>query len=516
VNELSNRPPGYTGKKELYLSRIAKDLAQEIDYAYASLSLKTLCLTGSNLARFSEILVEFAEDLHNDIGIWRAYEKYNIEFFGTPLPIVLPSPADMGPEPINRFRIQFLLWELYSEFFPDLCLAPTHRDLRKLSAAIAAFLENRFKTIPRGSSVKDFLSGPNQFGWEVKRKLVWLGTQSYLFRNSFWNYVSKNGGQPEIPVIDDFICQSVTAWSGLGVIDILAAQLDLPQDQRTVLRSWYERHLAYFQIMSSSIQHSEVKNLINDQIYAVQIARETTHFEVGAIVIGSLIPWNGEWVWSGQQSVLGRIPSETIQELKDQFIIKTSQVVYRYCSERAQKARESLTRQFQQFIEYHGKDLVVYPDGLAMAADYQKAIRRQWESQPREVIAEMMAKHQLKAPEANIHFPPDLIERKDGVGVFFNPDVGQEMMTGFNGILSGFSKQGINLNQAEQDGIRAFICSDLVSPAFVKRLIREYGSESIEAAFLIQAENSPTPINFLLRRYKGTFYRKRYPHVTLH
>jgi hypothetical protein len=31
--------------------------------------------------------VDFAEDLHNDIGIWRAYERYTVQFFGTPLPI---------------------------------------------------------------------------------------------------------------------------------------------------------------------------------------------------------------------------------------------------------------------------------------------------------------------------------------------------------------------------------------------------------------------------------------------
>jgi hypothetical protein len=44
-----------------------------------------------------------------------------------------------------------------------------------------------------------------------------VGTHSYLFRSSFRNYVVDHGGKSEIPVIDTFICQQTTAWSGLGV-----------------------------------------------------------------------------------------------------------------------------------------------------------------------------------------------------------------------------------------------------------------------------------------------------------
>ncbi len=173
----------------------------------------------------------------------------------------------------------------------------------KLAGVIAAFLEKRFKDIPQGSSVKEFLAQPNQFGWEVKRKLIWLGTHSYLFRNSFQNYIQDHGGKSEIPVIDDFICQCTTAWSGLGVIDILAAILDISEEQRSTLRSWYERHAAYYRILSTEGQKSEVMNLINDKPYIVRYSNDKNPFEVGAVIFGSLLPWNGEWYWSGQQYI---------------------------------------------------------------------------------------------------------------------------------------------------------------------------------------------------------------------
>jgi hypothetical protein len=112
-------------------------------------------------------------------------------------------------------------------------------------------------------------------------------------------------------------------------------------------------------------------------------------------------------------------------------------------------------------------------------------------------------------------FPRDLLDSENGIGVYYNPDEGMEIMTGFNSIISGLNKRGKDLDEEEERGIRSFIWSDLVSPKFVRRLTREYGSESIEAAFLIRGSHDESHIDYLLRRYKGAYYRKRYPRITL-
>ncbi len=515
MNSQSHRPPGYAGKREHYLPLVVKDLERVIVKAQGSLAHNTLCLSNSKLEDLASVLVEFAEDIHNDIGIWKSLERYNIEFFGTPLPLILQPNEDMGQEAINKHRIQHLLWILYSELIPELLISPTHRDLEKLADVIAPFLENRFTYIPRGSSVKAFLSGPNRFGWEVKKKLIWLGTHSYLFRNSFRNYVEDRGGKPEIPVIDDFVCQQTTAWSGLGVIDILAAILDTSEERRLTLRSWYERHLAYYRILATDGQKSEVMNTINDKLYTVRFSADKNPFEVGAIVFGSLVPWNGDWYWSGTQQVFGNKTEENLQGLKDTFLRKFPEIAYRYCNELAEKARKAVDRQYHEFMKYHGTDLAAYPDGLSMAADYQKEIKLQWESKPKEEIAKVMEKLKLKDPSPSLSFPHDLIENDRGVGVYYNPDEGQEIMTGFNFIVNGFKKKGIDLTRDEEGGIRSFVISEMVSPKFVRRLIQEYGYESVESAFLIRGDHDESHLNYLLRRYKGAYYRKRYPRIAL-
>ncbi len=513
----SHRPVGYIAQGEKYLRPLAEELENLLVKTQQSFTYDTLHLSNSKLEELAGVLVEFAEDVHNDIGIWNSLERFNSEFFGTPLPFVYELKGGMDQEVGYEHRIQHLLWVLYSELNPHLILSPTHHDLQQLSETASSFLKSRFAKIPRGSSVKKFLLRPNTFGWDVKRKLIWLGTHSYLFRNPFRNYVENHGGKQEIPITDDFVCEKTTAWSGLGVTDILASILDISEEQRLDLRNWYERHQSYYRVVANKGQISEVLNILNDKPYKVRISADKNPFEVGTVVLGSLVPWNGEWYWSGMQykHTLNIITEETLQEQKDAFLRKFPEIAYRYCSELVEKAKQVNALQYHEFTQYHSNDLVIYPNGLSMAADCQKEIRLQWESKPKDVINRVTNEHKLKGLWPDMSFPRELLDSETGVGVYYNPDEGTEIMIGFNNIVSGLNKKGINLNEEEEESIRSFIWSDLISPKFVRRLTQEYGSESIEAAFLIRGSHDESHVDYLLRRYKGAYYQRRYPRITL-
>jgi hypothetical protein len=256
-------------------------------------------------------------------------------------------------------------------------------------------------------------------------------------------------------------------------------------------------------------------NTLNEKPYTVRDSMDKNLFEVGALVFGSLIPWNEDWYWSGTPQIFGDITEKTLQGRKEAFIKKFSDIVYRYNHQLAEKASKAVDLQYHKFMEYHNDDFVIYPDGLSMAADYQKDIRSQWECKPKEEIAKVMEKFKLKAPSPSLSFPDDLIENDRGVGVYFNQDEGQEIMTGFNFMVSGFKKKGIGLTKDEEEGIRSFIISEMVSPKFVSRLIQEYSYESVGTAFLIWGGHGQSHLNYLLRRYKGAYYRNRYPRIAL-
>jgi hypothetical protein len=510
-----HRPNRHLGRSERPLIKLTKELTGFLYKVQRSLTYDTLHLPSRQRGTLAHILVEFAEDLYQDIGIWRSLEQYNLDFFGTPLPCVLQPDEEMDSDPVNPDRVQFLLWNLYGELEPDLILTPNHQDLERLALLITPFLIERFKRLEYESGVKAFLSTPDQYGWEVKRKLVWLGQHSYLFRLTCANYVQDHGGKYDVPTLDDFICQENTSWSGLGVIDILASTLDITESQRRDLRSWYERHAGYFRVVSIHEPHMEVVNILNDQSYTVRVDENASVFEAYQIMFGSLVPWDGEWYWSGMQQGFETVPEDVIDQLKQEFPLKAPQVVYRYRDDLAERARELVREQYQEFVDYYEKELVIYADGAAMATDMQTFLTHHNASKPKEAVAEVLEKHHLTDISPQMSFPPDLLEATDGIGVYCNPDEGQEMMMSFDDVLSGFQKQGRDLSEDESEMVRQFLYSDAISPQFVRKLVQEHGDASIASSFMIPRECDQHYLEYLFRRYKGHFYRKRYPSITL-
>ncbi|MCY2986792.1 MAG: sigma 54-interacting transcriptional regulator, partial [Planctomycetota bacterium] len=64
-------------------------------------------------------------------------------------------------------------------------------------AQCAGFDVGRF--IPEDSGVAAFLGTPGVHGWDVKRKLIWLGTHSYMFRLPFARYMAaQSSGRTDI------------------------------------------------------------------------------------------------------------------------------------------------------------------------------------------------------------------------------------------------------------------------------------------------------------------------------
>ena len=509
------RPKVFPGRGDKYLPKIIQNLANLLRKTQKDYQYDTLRLPADKIRDLSQILVEFAEDVHNDIGIWDSLEKYNLEIFGSKLPLIPSSTKETARlAPINKYRLQYLLWNQYQLIYPDLIISPRHRDLAWLSEVVADFLLDRFKNLPLGSGIQNLFDEPDEFGWDVKRKLIWLGKHSYLFRKCYQDYIQLHGGKPDTAVIDDFICQETTSWAGLGAIDIMASILKITESQSKDLRSWYERHTAFYKVLSINDPFVRVLNIVNDKPYTVRVGEFSSQFDMNHLYFGGLVPWKGEWYWSGEQKRYDNISDEDLPKFKNTLFGTPQTIVYRYCKDLAEKARESVKEQYRFFVDYHGTDMVVYPDGRSMAADMRNQYILHNESKLKPA-GKNPSEHQTpEVPDFTKSFPPDLIKSNNGVGVYFNPDEGQEIMRDFMDIVSGFKKKGINIIDDELDAVRGFVESDAISPSFVNKLIQEYGDESIRVAYLIPDEENDCYLDFLFRRHKGHFYRERYPSIS--
>ncbi len=512
----THRPEGVKGRGDSHLPRITQDLRRKLAQVQRDFAYDSLRLDEDGLGELAGVLVDFAEDLHNDIGIWAAYEQYNVDFFGSPLPLTSPNGGDARVTGIHPDRLRHLLWILYPPFIDGLALSPTHKDLLLVANTASAFLSDEFASVPRDSGVQAFLRAPNEYGWDVKRKLIWLGTHSYMFRVFFANYMDEQDeGAGDIGHTDDFICQECTRWSGLGAIDILAGVLDISEDDRRDLRSWHERHAAFYKLLSLNDETLEALNIISGQPYRIRINMPQHPFEPGQLVFGSLVPWRGEWYWSGEQKLFGDASDVDVDDLKQMMKRQNSQIICRYWKEYEALVRQRASDLHDAMMAYYGRDLIEYPDSLSMAADWQKEFRRQWESKDQQQVQEAIKKHGLKDGRPEMAIPEDLLEHKNGFGVFINPDEGKEIMQDFTSVVTGLKRKGEGLTEDEEYCLRGFFEADAISPRFVRRVLDEHGSESVKAAFLLRDDQPGYWLDYLLRSHKGQFYRKRYPFVSV-
>jgi hypothetical protein len=168
---------------------------------------------------------------------------------------------------------------------------------------------------------------------------------------------------------------------------------------------------------------------------------ERNPFNRGAFIYGSLVPWDGEWYWSGEQKKFDGLDAPTIEQVKRHYRMQPT-IYYRYSPEDLQKAREMVRRQYEEFVAGHGKDWYVYADGLEMAADWQRSAQAKIDALPEDERKRLMRRHGLKTAAPEMNLPRELLESKSGIGVYFNPDEGMEIMPDFNDILSGLKKRG--------------------------------------------------------------------------
>jgi len=95
--------------------------------------------------------------------------------------------------PVDARRFQFFLYSIWRHFKPD------WHHVRPCTA-----VSWPLRAVPKRSSPGcfpdalvhrlwgTFLGTANSRGWEIKRKLVWLGTHGFLFRFSYADYLARN------------------------------------------------------------------------------------------------------------------------------------------------------------------------------------------------------------------------------------------------------------------------------------------------------------------------------------
>ena len=520
-----NRPSRSQGRTDKYLEGVASDLRRVIRREQKDYKFHT-CQLGNQDAEIglAIALTEFAEDVHCDLGLWRGLETCNEQIFGTPLPFFVEEGDAVAVTAFDPRRVQFLLWKLLPIYKEDehseLILGPHHQDLRQLAEAISRYLTEHFAKMPQDSGISQFLDTTNTHAGDIKRKLVWVGLRSYLFRQLFTLYAADQKRPVDIAMNDDFICQECTEWSGLGAIDILTQALNLEGRDRSDLMSWAHRHTAFYRVKEverhqDTVESITALNIVNDRDYRIYVGLEIDQFQTESVIFGSLVPWRQSWYWSGEQRILKGVSEAKEAELRQTLLRDECQIAYRYRDVEADIARDLVKKNHEKFLAYYENDLVVFPDGKSLAESEQNRIAANWTAASSVDRKQAMLKHGLTKEGPTINFPKSLLDHERGIATFSSPVGGQEHVTFFHDLIEALDKKDDDKTDSDSGVVRGVITCDTVSSEFIQRVVRDHGAEAIATTFLIRDQPLALVIEYILRCHKGEYYRTRYPRIVV-
>jgi hypothetical protein len=256
---------------------------------------------------------------------------------------------------------------------------------------------------------------------------------------------------------------------------------------------------------------------MSDGEYVIRTNVKPNPFKTGSLVWGGLAPWRGEWYWSGTQRAYPNVSGSVIETLKRDFMRRNPRVIYRYCPDQAEIARKRSLEGCKENIARFGGPLATFPDGLAFAAAIEQAIRGPFNALTPSDKERIQEKHGLSPSGPKVRMPDPLVKSKHQIGVFFNPEGNMDIWEPFDELVSGLRNRVRPLPTEEARNTRGFVESESISPEFVRHMTAIYGEQSIRAAYLLSDEDGVGTycLEYLLRRFKGELFKKRYPLLSI-
>ena len=145
----------------------------------------------------------------------------------------------------------------------------------------------------------------------------------------------------------------------------------------------------------------------------------------------------------------------------------------------------------------------------------QKFHQYQSASAPKAEVEALLQRHHLLHHPRQIDWSPDLLACEDGIGVYFNPEEGQEMMTSVRRGAPWLAKTRERCDGGRNGGHQTIpLRRCYQSPICAQTRAGLWGRLHCRSVFDPQ-DCDTYYLEYLLRRYKGHFYRQRYPSLTI-
>lgn len=498
--------PRIMGRGDKYLKEIGQELRRSLLKAQQRELPERYRLNEAHLNHAAACLVQFGEDLHDDIGLWRTVEQWQKNAFGTPLPFVMRPGEEESLVRFDVRRCQFFLWGLWKQLHPFTAIGIEDPAIVLMANTAARFLAERMERIPRDSGVKKLVSEPVRNFQELLTTLTWVSGGSYLFFSAFESEAREAKASSPDVFATSFVVRHFSVWSGLTPVEVFAELGNLTDDQRNEIRRWTGQSTDLFEVIErvdrgGVCESLQVINLITDEQCRVRVERSDYKVTKGMICYGRIVPWEGEYRWLGSFDFTPDPTAEVVENMKGMAARQKTFPVRSVVPGAAEAARSKLKELHTQFAVRHGEAWARFPDARSAVREVLGVLTGKQDDAINAMLDEL-AKRQDS-------FSKMLKEASGAVGLFFHPEQGPELMEHFDRVIRGMEKRGADLDDEDVKAIFLAIATVTASPEFVRALADKYGPQSIYATFLLPLESPGWALEYLFRLHKTLYWHVR-------
>lgn len=188
----------------------------------------------------------------------------------------------------------------------------------------------------------------------------------YVVSNSRSNNTRHDATYEQKLLVDTFVTEGIVG--NKTPLDLfLDANLELPESDRALIRSWRKSFIGLFAVVSVLPDGFELLNWLTDKHYIVkpneqQTLAEMMRFQQGDILQTRIAPITDMyWTFSGPYMTMGRLGKPKLAVAIGNFKENHKDDLYSDAPELLEQAWESVAEYHKEFLEFFGNDEVTLP-----------------------------------------------------------------------------------------------------------------------------------------------------------
>jgi hypothetical protein len=483
-----------------------------------------------DLLRLTSIIGGYFEDFISEVGLWRAFTRYNEQLYGYPVPFY--DLTDYDPDYVNTADVAFLIWKYLTDR-TDLLMAPDRPMILNTAGVIVEMLEDYIDEAPATGFFETYLTvKPTDHFFVLKDKLGWLSKSSYLLGHEFGSKIAEAAKEAFTPqsiqngtashmaymATEPFLFEKRSSFSALSAADWMAEAAHTTPALKDAIRQTQQGVAGLFRLVDErdktcySFQHLQTERVFEVRRDSFLNGKPLPDTRPGkTVVMMNIRPYTNGWHLSG---ILADVTNQ-YHRMND----TPRANFWAYSAEKQERMLEMVADHERSFKEFYKTSLVLFNS----EAEYQQSTT-DWMAYTNEHYAIKDSSRETPERQAEIERKVEAFKRASkavaedygadtDIGLFFCPGIGTMIFTDIRQLaIDPLTAKNPTAKQIRD--LYDYLTSSIQLPV-ATYLLDTYGSANFRFPISMSSIDVVRALPFLQRYYQPQEFGPPTPLITL-